>query len=447
MSTIESLFDTFVSYMPSFFTKEEDKEEVSTLEKIKSSVRDSFNHITDEMYHRLWKQASHRIAPFSHQTANSESVARIEQALKDTLIYSGKGISPAGRGRDQEIHEIMQFFLGKKSQDWISSKYAEKILYQTDEELLQGAQEEIRAILESCAEMSSKLLKEDEMIFQAFIGHIISLIPFTYPEENTPFIIPQKIDGQWKKCHYRIDRKFELTPGWFSSPMVSYGLVSSDGPPIMSFLGTTFPGGDGYLATILADFTPCMSVGHAPYLLGRQQIVDWLADKEKVRLYGISLGGAMTFQVLRHHRDKIESVEAFNPPGLYPWDWKEDYNEGPKINIYYHDNDLVPSTGFFPEGRDVTVYRLYTGNTETFRRAHIRVYSAFDHVTVLKSDPAYENKRWERKILTGCHMFFGSLFAFVPIFCGYVVYLMASKVTCLAKRHFFAQNLYPLRSA
>jgi len=54
---------------------------------------------------------------------------------------------------------------------------------------------------------------------------------------------------------------------------------SKKGPPLLTFLGTTYPTGSGCVATLLADFTPGHSVGLAPYLQGKKGITEWFENK------------------------------------------------------------------------------------------------------------------------------------------------------------------------
>jgi len=190
---------------------------------------------------------------------------------------------------------------------------------------------------------------------------------------------------------------------------------------LITFLGTTFPAGEGYIATLLADFTPGMSVGHAPYLYGKKALREWFAGKQDVRLYGTSLGGALTLQTLRHHKERVGQVYAYNPPGLYPWNWSG-FADAPETNIYYQENDLVATMGLFPEGEKVNVYRVLPGNRENSVKAHARAFAGGEEVALLKSDPRYENERPLRKLFTALHLMLGLVLAFLPILLAYLLY-------------------------
>ncbi|MES2273938.1 MAG: hypothetical protein V4487_07080 [Chlamydiota bacterium] len=377
-------------------------------------------------FQKVWDLAlsSHKIEWNGRDPLSQNNFHRIETALKNTLIYSGKGIETPGQGPDPQVHEIIQFLLGRgiPSASWMNKKNIRGVLVEKDPALLRAMRDEFRVILNSCSARLPVAGSKEEVLFQAFIGNIIALIPFSYPEAGELFSIPQKIDGIWKTVVYEVNLRIELTPSCFSSPIAAYGLTSAGSPPLLTFLGTTYPAGDGFVATLLSDSTPGLSVGHAPYLMGKSKIEEWLQDKEKVRLYGMSLGGALTFHVLRNHKDKVETLDAFSPPGLYPWNWTEEYNYSHQINIYTQENDLVAGMGIFPTGEGVRIFRVIPPEKENFLNAHAKVYTGGRRVTLLKSDPSYENGRFSRKALTAFHLLFGALFVFLPILCLYLIY-------------------------
>lgn len=371
------------------------------------------------IFEKVWDQAIHRIHPDERA-----DLGRIEAVLRDTLIYHGKGIEVDGQGPDPQVHEIFQFLLGHgtASTKWLTLRNAKGILLRKDPELLKAMREEFRAVLKSCGENPPVLGSREEVLFETFVGNLIALLPYAYPEEGESFSIPQKVNGEWKSVPYTVDRKIELSPEWFSSPISAYGLTSPEGPPLITFLGTTYPAGEGYLATLLSDVTPFMSVGHAPYLYGKTQIEEWLQGKSEVHLCGASLGGALAFHVLRNHKEKIAQVDVYNPPGLHPWQWKEKFNDSVDIRIVYNENDLVGTLGFFPEGDKVRIIRPVLEERQNALKAHALAYSGNEKVALLKSDPAYENSRFSRKLLTALHFFLGFVLAFIPILLAYLLF-------------------------
>lgn len=351
--------------------------------------------------------------------------------FKQTVVYQGSGIRYSASLSGTEASEIVRFLLSQESafsSNWINRKNVKGIFLKTDPLLLKNFREELRTVLHFCSEKMVALgSKAEEELFTAFIGNIIALIPYAYPEVGEVFEIPMRLDGVWKKVSYRVDARIDLTPKFFSSPIASYGLVSETGPPLLTFLGTTYPAGDGFFATLLSDFTPGLSVGDAAFRWGKGKIEKWLEGKGKVDLYGASLGGAFTFQMLRRFADKIGKIYAYNPPGLYPWDWKEGKIGGPQVNIYLQENDLVPSMGFFPEGENVHLYRVSPMKAVNKINAHVKAFTGSDFVTIVKTNSCYENSRFSRKLLTAAHFLFGILVALAPIICLCLAYFLIGK--------------------
>lgn len=374
--------------------------------------------------------------PRQTQPLDGKITRVMKTALKERLVYSGKGIEVRERGPNLQVHQIVQYLLGKGalSSEWINLKNTRGVLIQKDPALLRALTEEFRVILNGCAEQLPLPGTKEEVLFKAFVGNILALLPYCYPEEGDSFSIPQKIDGEWKKVLYKVDRKIELTPKWLSSPIAAYGLVAEEGPPLLTFLGTTYPAGEGFIATLFSDVTPGLSVGHAPYLSGKEKIKEWFQGKEGIHLYGISLGGALAFHVLRNHKEKIGGVDVYNPPGLYPWNWKETYCEGPEINIYTQENDLVGLLGAFPCGDKVTLYRVITEKKENSFKAHMRVYTGGSTVAIFEASPEVENSRFSRKLLTALHFLFGVVFVFIPVLCTYLLYRLFTHLSFPGKQ-------------
>lgn len=395
-------------------------------DEIQSIFQNRLGIQNPRIFSKLWDQAANA-GRFSWTPGNPLTVGefnRIERALRETLVYDGQGMQPEGRAGDAQVHEIVEFLLGrgKPSKSWVNPRNIKGILLKRDPQLLRAVREELRVVLASCCAQLPAPGDRQEPMFQAFVGNVVALLPYAYPEAGETFRIPQKLDGEWRAVSYTVDRKFALSPKWFSSPIAAFGLVSAEGPPLITFLGTTFPAGEGYVATLLSDFTPGMSVGHAPYLYGRKQIREWLEDKQDVRLYGASLGGSLTMQLARDQKEKIGQVNAYNPAGLYPWNFIG-YTPPSEVNIYYQENDLVASMGVFPEGEKVNVYRVITGSRENTMKAHARAFTGAEEVALLKGDPQYENGRTSRKLLTALHILLGLALAFLPVLLAYLLYL------------------------
>lgn len=352
--------------------------------------------------------------------------------LRETLVYSGKGIAAEGRVSDPRIHSIVQYLLGRGdniTRGSVDSSLLKAILISENREFLAKMGEELRSVLHSCSQCLPPSNPGEEKLLEAFVGNVIALIPYCYPNEGDPFEIPMKIDGVWRMVSYQVDQKIELTPKAFGKAIAAYGFVSQEGPPILSFLGTTFPAGEGFIPTVLSDCTPGMSVGHAAYLFGKKKIDAWIGNKNQVHVYGMSLGGALSFQTLLRHRDRVAGVHVYNPAGLYTWDWgKERYDSGPKVEIYYQGGDVVATMGRFPTGGNVNVYRVFASKLENFAKAHARVYTGGERVTILKSDIAYEHSRIARKALTALHFITGLLLLIPAVLAVFLLVLAAAKI-------------------
>jgi hypothetical protein len=393
--------------------------EPDTVDRLQKLLKEQLSIQSDWVFQVIWKQSLS-----SHQIQIGKGplpVDEIISAVRETVLYHGPGIDWKGTENPQNgqrlVDEIVKYLFGRGSPsfDWVNAETVKGVFLRKDPVLLKKMEESLRSALLTDLPQDSK----EETVFKAFIGNVIALLPFCYPEEGREFVIPQKVDGIWKRASYTIDKKFELTPRWLGSPIVAYGMTSTDAPPVMTFLGTTYPAGDGFFATLFADFTPGFSIGHAPYLVSQEKIAEWLKEKTDVRLFGMSLGGAIAFHVMRNHEKEIGHVAAFNPPGLYPWNWSGSVQT--EIDIYYQYNDLVGTTGVFPEGKKVNIFRVIGEREENSYKAHARIYSGGKEVTVLKSSPQFENSRGVRKLLTFLHFFLGALFVFCAIFSLYLL--------------------------
>lgn len=381
-----------------------------TTETLLQKVQEIFQTIlgiAKEIFPKVWDQALlvHPISWQPGEPLTSEIALSIGKALQETLVYHGVGLQIEPKvGSNPNVDALMKFWLGKGSfsLQWLNPEIIKAIFLAKNPSLLGCKREFLRSVFEECAKTMPRVGSPEEILFQTFVGNGVSLIPYCYPGLGETFAIPQKVGGKWKVCTYSTE-PIALTPKGLLTPLFAYGLTSQDAPPMITFSGTTFPAGDGFVASLMSDFTPGLSVGHAPYLLGQKKIAQWLEGKEKVRLFGLSLGGALCFHVLRNHKEKIGEVNAYNPAGLYPWDWKEPF-ETQKINIYYQENDLVATMGMFPTGSGVTIYRVYGAVTENAFHAHARSYSGSEITTILKSSPEYENSRLIRRVLTGLHL-------------------------------------------
>jgi len=420
---------------------------VSLEDCCKEIFKKNINIRDETLFQKVWHLAInlHHIK-FNEGIPLASLVAKIDAAIRDTLFYHGRGMDftidlSTNYGR------IVKYLLGKgdQSSEMFSRMYLKSLVVQKDSRYLRGVREGLRQALLDCSRRLPKKNTKEEKLFQAFVGNIVAMLPYNYPIEGEEYVIPVQVNGEWKVCKYRIDKRIELTYQWFSTPITAYGLTAQDGPPLLTFLGTTCPTGNGFAATLLTDFTPGHSVGQAAYFLGRKKIAEWLSDKRDVRLFGLSLGGAIAFHVASRHSEKIGGVQAYNPPGLYSWDWKGKESRLPETNVYYQNNDLVATLGFFPEGKNISVYRVIGNKSENFVKSHLRAYTGCENVTILKSSASYENSRLIRRTITAAHFIFAHV-VFIFVLLAHLIYCILTFFfsRCLSQGSFVFYKPYTL---
>lgn len=387
------------------------------------------------IFSKVWAHALKEagIAWKKDPSVSVETLQKIDAAIKKVLVYQGSGIDTStAKTADAVVHSMMQYILGsgKASSMWVTEKNIKAVLFSKDPSLQKAMAEELRASLKECAKNPPQIDSAKEALYEAFVGHIIALIPYCYPHLGDTFVIPVKQEGEWRSFEYRLDRIINLMSEKRSSPIPLFGLVSDEANPILTCMGTTYPAADGFVATVMADFTPGFSVGHKPYMEGQDRVNEWMHGKSRVQVYGMSLGGAFTLHVLREHKDKLQSVNAFNPAGLYPELWASTYDEGPKVNIYTQNGDLVSYMGSFPEGKNVNMFQFIRGkegSAENPLSAHARVYAGADFVTMCKLNEKAENVAPLRKWITFLHRTL-SIFVYFSMSCTHYAYKVASVV-------------------
>jgi hypothetical protein len=359
---------------------------------------------------------------------------------------------------DQEktVEEIVQFLLGRTQDEitdlcpskpgdnrtWLGTEGLKKcVLWNKDPQSLKLMKKAFQEALDYCADqmevMNQNIGSGKEKIFEGLIGNIVALLPYAYPEENEEYFIPQKINNEWQRIPYRLDKRIEFweTGHWMFSPIVAFGLVPADQenhseyPPLLTFLGTTYPGGDGFMSTLFSDFTG--SVGEVAFWNhGKEKIQEWLYNRRvpndgsliPSRLFGMSLGGAFCFHALRAFTENmtdasqkvIEAIYAYSPPGLYDafhdnW-WRNIPHQTqflPDIRIYIQKGDLVSNMGYFPELPHTTVMRIYPQNSyyekSNLLIAHACVYTGLKDLLAVEYKPSQINQETCRKVMTFFH--------------------------------------------
>lgn len=377
-------------------------------------------------FKRIWKEIGHKAWDINTPLTVGRLRA-IDDLFQKQLAYHGSGISSAPQltnHPNRTIQQIVNALLHGgpiNAKELIQKPLLQAVFIKKDHEWLKEFRNELQRELDHLFE-NPPMNEKDKIVWNGFLGNIIALIPFSYPLENDIIALPiLSDDGSCRRVEYQVN-VLELTPSSSTTPITALGLCpqnDSTAPPVLTFLGTTYPGGDGFAATLLADFTPGKSVGEAVYKSGHTKIDEWLKEKNHVHLVGTSLGGALAFHTLIHHQPKLSRVDVFNPPGLYENCWKrKKFNEGCEINIYNQAGDIVSRMGSWPTGDKVNIYNVIPhqkGVVEGKAASHAKVFTGCKKVTILRVKPEEDNNRFSRKVLTFMHRFLGPLLIYLPV--------------------------------
>ena len=338
-------------------------------------------------------------------------------------VYQGNGIPscPPPPSIDPLISELANaIFHGRKfSPDLFQMRCFKAVFVHQDTELLKQFQNILQAELENLAACLPKNDSE-AFVWSAFLGNILAILPFSYPQDNQRIHIPFLQDGICEMVEYKITT-LPLEEPDAPSPMISLGLTPTShktANPILSFIGTTYPVGSGFLASLMTDFCPNKSVGEHAYESSKAIIDAWLQGKKNVRVVGCSLGGALAFHTLQDHPHELSQIDVYNPPGLYPECWKREFNEGCRIHIYQQSHDFVPWVGSWPTGKNIHLYQVKTTTklpSHNFFTAHLRAYTGCEEIKIIEKDPLIENEKFKRKVLTFLHRNLGPLFIYLPL--------------------------------
>lgn len=388
----------------------------------------------DQSFKRVWDKLGAKVWT-TDKDLTAGTLRHIDAKFRKELIYHGDGIhEPKNQVHlDATVQKLVQALLhgGEFSPRMVEERAAKAIFVTQDKELMKQFQQELQFELDNLAANPPKN-EHEEVVWRAFLGNVIALMPFCYPSTGDVFSIPVLENGVCRKVNYDIE-VIPLTYTKLSSPMVALGMTSKEDPsasPLLSFIGTTFPAGSGFTATLMADFTPANSVGQIIYKLNRKNIDGWLANKKNPHVFGMSLGGAMAFHTLRHNH-QIARVDVYNPPGLYSGNWKKGVGATCDVNIYCQPGDIVSKMGAWPTGNNVSLYTVYShqvGVSEDPISSHARAFTGCEKITVIKEDPKKENKSFGRYVLTKMHQFLGPFVVFLPVSCTLLLYKIANSV-------------------
>jgi len=405
-------------------------------EVVRGHFQNKYGFENRELFGKVWKHvlSEGKIEWKKNERLTVGQIREIDQAFQEVLEFHGEGVAgyaDKATSRDSSIRNVVKFLFQGQGlpKEVMTLKNAKAVLAKFDPEMVQEFRSEMQHMLHYVMEHLPVDQKE-EMLVQAFIGNILAILPFTYPQTGDVFSVPQLVDGEWKMIECDLER-IELTPNRLASPITAIALVPKgvEGRSVLSFIGTTYPSGDGMLMTSIADFVPGMSVGKLPFILGKKKLSQWFERKSNVHVVGASLGGALTFHALNAFSEKIERVDAYNPAGIYPWEATRKFDEGPEIHVYEQANDFVHRLGVTPEGKNVHVHKVVAyedGHSEFEFQAHAKAYSGADKVTFLNVNPKRDNQRWGKRILTAMHLSM-SWIPFIPL-------AVSTSLKCLVKQ-------------
>lgn len=294
------------------------------------------------------------------------------------------------------------------------------ILWKPNNDLLDDARALLQDILlDLYRQLSTEPLDKNEQFhMEMIIGEVLSIYPFIKPKIGEELKVPVCIHGEWKLVSYKTDR-IELTPHWMGSPLVAYGLYStnSSASPLLLFKGTTYPTDDGASLSLMTDFNPFGSVGSYGFGIGKNKIEEWLNQHTKnsqAIVYGKSLGGAQAWRSALNFPEKISKVMAFGAPGFYPWELrklKKTLNAHPNldINIFCQKNDPVPYSDL--AAKKGVKYFEVLGEIiqDNLVMAHVDFYSFQKNSSILKLKEPTIQSTWKRVALTATRLA-GTLF-------------------------------------
>ena len=367
----------------------------------------------------------------SSSLLNIEKLRKIDALLKKTIIYRGTGVSETPSQAKTEIEMIVNWILHGNSIDLsrISKKTLDAIFTKKDETLLK----EFRDLLQKeLSDLHNKLpkTKEEAFLWRAFLGNIVSFLPYTYPKNTAEFQIPFLTENSngynVSLITYNIE-VLKLTVDLQLSPTEALGLTPKNlddttSPHFLVFLGTTFPAGEGFLSTLLADFTPGYSVGERAYDDNKQIIDLWIKGKTNVHTLGTSLGGALALHTFRHHPEKISRFDVYNPPGFNKNCWKDLKNSLCEGHIYTQKHDIVSQLGFWPteKAQNIHLYNVIPHPDDSSGPLQSHVKSFFGSpkkITVLEQNKDKVNQSYFRRLLTKVHKWVFPVTVWLPLKC------------------------------
>lgn len=265
----------------------------------------------------------------------------------------------------------------------------------------------------------SYLSKDKELQLQNIIDFGLSYIPFFHPKNNSSIYIPQKINNNWQRVEYKVER-IQITHKIFGSPYYAYGLKPINNPDAQAqllFMGTNpLPTATGRFHTFMTDFLPGFSAGEHLYLSAKGKIQKWVeknaTSSRPVVATGMSLGGSLA-GITHFNQPDLIQARAINPPTwlqsqrkVYEKSKARLKAEGKKavnqpLIITANKRDPVFEIGTYIPG-DAMVYRVISEKSNEYScfTVHREAISTHFNVEFQKICPVEERTRIMRKITT-----------------------------------------------
>ncbi|KTD36787.1 hypothetical protein Lnau_1771 [Legionella nautarum] len=325
--------------------------------------------------------------------------------------------------------------------DLASKRILKAIFVKRDHDLTRGMRLAFQQGFDSIFEQlkDSELNEQQLNQAQLFISNCLSLLPFSDPNPYESFMIPQLIDGQWRKVEYKVT-PIELTPTkGFSKLFIdeydrvfAYGLtplIDNEAEPHLIFMGTTYPAGQGFSAQVDTDLEPG-TPGNFLYQHGRKKIITWITQQyqqgKKTHVCGTSLGGSLSLFLGTELGSMLSRVDAVNSPGEYePWfynfpydHWEQFVEEGVAPPTYVQNNSDDPVS---KHGKWKKNWHILLVNPPASKKGpnllteHALMYTGFAETQVVVGDAEEDNEErrsrdfWSYTLLRGLSYYLGYL--------------------------------------
>jgi len=316
--------------------------------------------------------------------------------------------APGDISVSSKIQRVVDYLLFKRTdlEGVVDIQLAKQVLVECTPKLFSDFAKAIQKVLDNFD--LARMDKKKEL----YLANIISLIPYCYPSCGDTFRIPAKNSAnRYQFVKFTVKDILTLTVDESLTPFKAYGLVSDHNHQMLVFLGTTFPGAEGFLNSLLTDFTPFVSVGKIAFLFARKKLADYFSAHKNVAVYGKSLGGSMALLAFREFESSLKEVYAVVPAGLHIWDrYKASCDK--KVVIITQEGDLVSKMGYFPEHEKTHLYEVaLTTKKVSGVLAHVVAFPGADCSKIKLKDPKFENRLMHRHLLTIVHCAF-SFFIF-----------------------------------